>query len=221
MTGLNRLRGEAKFQAQLGSDPSFAAELWQPLTRSETWFVAPWIESLRTSRDVFVEGDLLGEYRLFLLRGGLDLGLQLGKYGEVRLGVTRGSGEAKRHKGPTSIPDLDFDYGGFRLRVFLDQMDDANFPQEGYWSVAELVSARQSLGSDTTYDRLEIGFGVATSHRKNSVLFYGRAFSALGSDLPPHDRFAVGGLFDLSGYSPQALGGQYGGSAGIGYFYLS
>ena len=41
MTGVNRLDGEVLFDAQLGEDPHFHAELFQPLSLTTEFFVAP------------------------------------------------------------------------------------------------------------------------------------------------------------------------------------
>jgi NTE family protein len=219
MTRLNRLRGELKLQTQLGESLLFSAEYYQPLVRSERWFLAPWVERTTETADLSLGGPTFAEYRVDQLRGGLDLGLGLGKYGEVRLGATGGAAKGKLRKGPDLVADRDVGWGGYLLRAVIDQFDDPNFPREGYLLEAEGFAAREDLGADDQYNRVWVSGGVSTSIGNHTILALAELDSAAGSALPFYDRFALGGLFELSGLPFGSLEGQYGGVGALLYSY--
>jgi NTE family protein len=219
MTRLNRRRGELKLEAQLGEDLLLAAKYYQPFDRAERWFVAPWIDHSTRSVDLAVSEDAFAEYRVDQLRGGIDLGLGLGKYGEVRLGATVGEARGKLRKGPDLIADRDVGWGGYQLRAVIDQFDDPNFPREGYLLALEAFAARESLGADDRYDRLTVLGGTSVSAGNHTLLALAELNTALGSELPFYDRFALGGLFELSGLRFDSIEGQYGGVGALIYSY--
>jgi NTE family protein len=219
LTGLNRLRGEGKVALQLGEDPAVFAELYQPLSRSAVPFIAPWLEStLDTKEAVFPDGRI-GTYRYRVARGGVDLGLALGRFGELRAGVLWGTGNGDRHRGPGELPaELEFTWGGYRLLLQIDQLDDPNFPQEGYWGNARMYLSRSGLGADDAYDRLELDVGGAISAGPSTGVLWASGGTALGTRLPVYDQLELGGLFNLSGTAEHSVRGQYGGMVGVAWF---
>ena len=223
MTKLNRLRGELKVQAQLGENPTASAELYQPLSLSQTWFFSAQVQQSTASMLLPAGDGLFAPYRVDAVNGGLDLGLQLGEYAELRLGLTRTIGRSRPRSG--SVPaesenalfEQDFDLGGLRFTAVVDQFDNMNFPRHGYFSYLGAFAARESLGSDSDYERL-VGFlGGAASRGRHTLLGLANFYSALGSDSPEIN--SLGGLFSLSGNPPDSITGRYGGSASLLYLY--
>jgi NTE family protein len=219
MTGLNRLRGEAKLALQLGEDLSFFSEYYQPLSLANTWFVSAWAQSSTSTVDAYVTGDVFARYRVDTLTGGLDLGLQLGKYGEVRLGLNRGLAKAELRKGPSLVPEIESEWSGYRLSAIIDQLDYPNFPRNGYLASLELLAARDSLGSDETYNSLIAGGVGAFSYGRHTTMSRIGVVSAMGSELPVAARYSLGGLFQLSGYPLGSISGQYGGLVSVIQYY--
>jgi len=207
MTRLNRLRGEAKFAVQFGSENILAAEFYQPLHSAGLFFVSPTLDVLQTSIDTSALGGSFAKFKVGLISGGLDLGLNLRRWGELRVGVVRGSGRARPRDGAPDVPDLDFDRSGPRVRLILDQLDDPNFPRSGWFALTELFSARESLGSDEGYDRLHVALFGAASAGRHTLLGSLEHGSALGTQLPVFEDFSLGGLFRLSGYPLDSLSG--------------
>jgi len=219
MTRLNRLGAEIRLAVQLGDDARVFGEAYQPLTAGGPFFVAGWGEYTRVFTDLFEDGERVAEYRVRSGAGGLDLGLALGRYGELRLGALRGRARGDRRIGAPELESVEADFGGFRFQAVIDQVDNPDIPRTGYFGTAELYASRESLGADDSYEKLSVlAFGARTRGRSSlsASLSYE---TALGGDLPFYERFQLGGLFNLSGYSPGELEGLYGGVASVRFHY--
>lgn len=223
MTKLNARRGEIKVRAEVGENPSVAAEVYQPLTRAQTWFVAVGGAESRSTVYSPVGQNLFAPYRAGLLSGAVDLGLQLDRFGVLRLGLTRGRfvsrirGDRRNPPSPDLPEEVDGDLGGIRFTAVFDQFDNMNFPREGYFAVVNYLDSRRSLGADQDYERLDAFLGGAASHGRHTLLGLVTVASALGTDSP--ETRTLGRLFALSGYRPEEVVGRYGGSAALVYLY--
>lgn len=218
MTRLNRWRGEAKFAAQIGEKPRAAAELYQPLGRDSLLFVSPWVEQVTRRDEGLVEPQSFASYRTDIVRGGIDLGLAMGRFGELRAGLTRGRGRAELQAGPAGLGDFEADWGGWRLAAAVDQVDNPRFPRRGYSLGATLEASRERLGADLDAERLQLFALGAASFGRHTVAGFTTLGSALGSALPFYDFFETGGLFQLSGLPFDSVRGRYGGTVTALYF---
>ncbi len=222
MTRLNRLRGELKLQAQLGENPAIRGELYQPLSRNQTWFTALTLRQATSTQLVPVGGGTSVPYRIDILDGVVDLGLQLSRYAELRLGVGRGAIATKARVDdmtePLSYPrETESNFGDIHLTAFVDQFDNMNFPRDGYFVFVDYRAYREDLGAEADSEHL-IGFaGLAGSKGRHSLLGLSNFYSALGTDSP--ETYNLGGLFKLSGYPIDSIAGQYGGNLTLLYLY--
>ena len=223
MTKINRARGELKVQAQLGENPGIRGEFYQPLSLQQTWFTAATI-ALETSTEFLpVGGGASVPYRIDIFHLGLDLGYQMGRYGELRLGLNRQSIAAgvRDSVDPGDSADYprttDFGIGGIHFTTVIDQFDNMNFPHDGYFGVIDYFYALEDLGSDAEYEHL-VGFlGGAVTRGRHTILGMSNVFSALGTDSPV--TYNLGGLFRLSGFPTDSITGQYGGNLSLLYLY--
>ncbi len=103
---INRLGAEWRIDMQVGQRARFFTEFYEPLDLSTRFFVAPQIEFSRTNIGVFENGRRTSEFRVSSTGTGLDLGRNLGNWGEFRIGFRRSSGRAVPRVGDASIPDL-------------------------------------------------------------------------------------------------------------------
>lgn len=217
MTQLNKRRGELKLQAQIGETPAVAGEFYQPFSHRETWFGAV-STRLETSSSYLYQGEgLYAPYRMDLASGSLNLGYQMGRFGEVRLGTTF-TGIVSELQGQDAPQEpLTFDANGLHGIAIFDQFDNMNFPRQGAFVFADYFDAREDWGSDVDYQHL-IGFlGLAARKGRHSVLSLSNFYSALGTDSP--EVYNLGGLFKLSGYPKDSVAGRYGGSSALLYLY--
>lgn len=77
-TGLNRLGAEWRNDVQLGTNPRFDSEFYQPLGFDARYFVAPRVKVEQNNFNGFSGVDTVARYRVSEFEGGLDLGRTLG-----------------------------------------------------------------------------------------------------------------------------------------------
>lgn len=218
-TRLDRIGGELKVAAQLGGVPAATAELYQPLHVSQIPFVSFGLGFSEQKRDIgTAEGPVL--YRFRLLRAAFDVGLALGRYGELRAGVrhdqTRG---LPFGEGSSAAPDSERVDAGRRAVLIFDQLDRVNFPRRGLLLSVDLYETMASLGADDDYRRLDVQSVAAASRGRHTIVGLLHGTSALGGELPPSERTGLGGLFNLSGFPTGRVSGSYGGVGSLLYLY--
>ncbi|HJQ97534.1 MAG TPA: patatin-like phospholipase family protein, partial [Candidatus Polarisedimenticolaceae bacterium] len=219
-TLLNRLGGEWRNDFQIGSVPLFRSELYQPVEFRGRFFVSPWIEILRQHPFLYDDaGNRFARYDVRSGTAGLDGGVQFGSAGEMRIGVTRSHVRAYADTGATGLPEYDLDAGGAHLQLRISTTDRPAIPTRGGEVTAGLDLSRQSLGAEADYDRATLGGALFFGAGRHTGFLIAQAASALGSTVPIYDEFALGGLFNLSGYAEGQFRGSYGGSAGAGYHF--
>ncbi|MEM6454346.1 MAG: patatin-like phospholipase family protein [Acidobacteriota bacterium] len=209
---LNALGAELKMLLTIGDSNAITTEFFQPLDYVGRWFVRPRFEVLE---DQFVDtvGDT-GRIDVETVSVGLDLGVHLGNYAELQVGVeyTDLTVESQR------TGAFDEALGGARFSFTFDQLDDVDFPRSGSLAVVDLFFAAEALGSSTDYERLEVDLLHAWSMGSHSLLGRARYGTVLGSGvLPVTDAFELGGFFNLSGYQQRALRGDALAFVSVGY----
>jgi NTE family protein len=213
---------EWRNQLQIGEEPRWLTEWYHPLNwtigLSNDWFVSTIGEARR--RDVVDydndTGDVLGRYSLRTLRLGVDLGQPWGELGELRLGlisiVRRSRPEiVSAARAGAALPVTLYETG-LRVRVVVDQLDYANFPQRGYRVTTEWFTGERRRGgaseAEQRITRFEASANVVRSWGRDTL----NAYALLqGSDqLSPDSlgRYALGGFHQLSGYRQGQLDGN-------------
>lgn len=218
-TSLNALGAEWRNELQAGQTRRLFSELYQPLWFGDRWFAAASVEHRDEMTDVYTDRRKIAEYGVESLIGGVDLGMQLGEYGEVRLGLRRRRAEARPQVGSTDLPTVDADAGGVRGRVIIDRLDNAGVPREGGYLTVEAFRSEPALGSDVQYERLSASWWRFDSHDRHTWFHSLAGGTRFGNDLPSYDEFLLGGLFSLSGYRRGELRGQHFAVARAGYLY--
>jgi NTE family protein len=212
MTWLNRLGGEWRTDVQFGRTNRISSEFYQPVTPSQTFFVVPSVSYERRTTDIFQANQRIARYEIREGRVALEAGVQVAKYGELRLGLQHVDPRTSLDTGPAFLEPPAGDsksYQEISLRGLVDQLDNLNFPRAGYAASFDLHSSLTALGSDAAFTRGEVtgtfvrSFGEHTFN--GSVKFGGR----LGGDrLPGSELFQWGGLLQQSGYPTGALLGE-------------
>ncbi|MCL4801129.1 MAG: patatin-like phospholipase family protein [Burkholderiales bacterium] len=208
-TWLNRLGGEFRADAQVGRTNRLAAEFYQPLVPSRYLFVAPRLEVERSPIDLFVGQQRVARYDVQYARAGLDLGTQLTRYGEIRVGVLGGTVDAELDTGPSIIaPRNDVRQGAYTARFKFDQLDSLDFPRSGVGATAHLFSSQSHLGADDAYTKWEADVLGAYSIGNHTLQLGVKAGGALSGELPTYDQFSLGGFQQLSGFKTFQLYGS-------------
>ena len=206
MRDLNSWGAYLNLQAEVGASPRLAAELYQPLGEGSPFFVAP--EFVLSRRDLYLRengaGDIIAEYERKVAYGGLKGGLSLGEYGEWYVGWRRGSGRLDRHIGDGQIPNFDYEIGEFVSRLAIDQLDNPDFPTEGFRMGLFGTVSRDGVGASSDFEQGRISGGVPLTVDSTTVLLSGE-FASSSENLSPERSYSLGGFFDISGFAQDSL----------------
>ena len=223
-TRINALGAEWKTDLQLGSDLVAQSGFFQPLSFKSGWFIEPSVRYQRRLLPLFDEGVRIAEIDVHHTFLRFDLGYLFGRYGEARLGIERSTIDARRESGdvPEDLePFLDRSIarGGLAFSAVVDLLDNAKLPKHGGIATLTAFSALESLGAEEEYTRVELETARYWTRGRHSV--FGNLNGGVSPDsvLPIYDRFALGGLFSLSGFEPGELAGDNYGLLRAGYYY--
>jgi NTE family protein len=206
-----RARREWRTDVQMGQVGFLTTEWYQPLGTRNGMFIAPSATIVRRNIDIYQDSDRIARYDLSSSYGSLDIGRAFTRYGEIRVGVRFGRSKATLDTGPpelepspSSIPRA-----AITFRAVLDQLDNANFPREGFAGSLDLLSSSTALGARDNYTRWDLNAIAAKSWGRHTVMAGGRFAGALSGDtLPAYDLVQWGGFLQQSGLPAGALLGQ-------------
>lgn len=217
-TGLNPSGGEWRTDLRLGSDPLLATELYQPFGRQSRFFVAPHVDMRQSGFNVF-EGDAaIGRLRLSEGVAGLDFGMEIGDWGEARVGAFRGKGRANVKIGDSAIPDLSFNTGGTFARLRVDSLDHAHFPSSGIRADLRWVRSLTGFGADHNVDTFESELQGTWSLGRNRMQLGLAYATTLNGAAQVQDYFPLGGFLRMSGLERGAISGPHAGLARLVYY---
>jgi len=223
VTDVNRYGAEWQTDLQVGANPLFRTEFYQPIGYGSNWFVVPRLYIERQNLDIFEGGRRLATYRVRESAAEFDFGREFGSWGELRGGIIAGEGNRNLLVGdpddPTLPPRDRFDRGEFMARFSVDLLDDAFFPRDGELLTLQWNAPRESLGAETNADRLSLDWTHARSFGRNTlVLSAAGGAHVSGPTDQVQDFYTLGGLFNLSGLAPDEISGpQFGIVRGIYY----
>jgi len=216
---LNSLGAEWRNEIEFGSRQNVLSEYYQPLDAAGIWFLAPAVEYRSKTEAVYDDDARVADYDVQTLEGRLDFGLQLRRYAELRAGPVWGTGKATVETGATNLPTFDEDYAGWKIGLIVDRQDRTLFAREGYYFETKGLFARDDLGGDADFDKVEGVFRKMQSLGDHTVTLGLHAGSSLDSDLPGYAQFKLGGPFGFAGLAEGQFRGSYLGVASVGYGY--
>jgi NTE family protein len=221
MTGLNALGAEWRNDLQVGTEPRIESEFYQPLSFDSRYFVAPRLKLEQTNINTFAADSSIARYRVSDAQFGFDLGRELGRWGEFRIGAFRGGGEARVKVGDPSLPNFDFEEGGVFTRFSVDTLDDAQIPKEGSRANIEWLLSRPGLGADSRFESVVATIDKVWSWGPNSrnTLQFGIEYATtIESDNRLQDFFPLGGFLRLSGLERGEISGPHAGLTRLMYY---
>lgn len=218
VTELNELGGEWLSDIQIGDNPRFVSEFYQPLAFTHRYFVAPRVRFESRNLEVRDEAERASIYRVRESEAGFDVGRELGDWGEWRLGVLRGQASSRVRIGDPTLINENTNNGGYFARFSYDQLDNRFFPRHGEQFDMQWTGQRDNVGADRNSDRVSAGLLVARSRGRNTVIASANAGSVLNSQSFPQDYFTLGGFLNLSGLRPGELSGPHFGIGRMMYY---
>lgn len=208
INGINRLGAEWLTRAQIGDQQELYSEFYQPLDVGSRYFVAPYLSLGSQNIEATLDNDPVAEYRLERYGFGLNLGRQIGTYGEVRLGVGKAWGEAEVRIGDQDLPKVSFNEGFYELKYSFDTLDNVYFPHSGEDIGLTLRKYDRSLDSDSDYRQWQFNIDKALSYGPNTWVFGGRYGRTLDDTEVVTSSFVLGGARQLSGFRQDSVSGQ-------------
>jgi NTE family protein len=209
---LNDLGAELLTDVQIGSDPRAFSEFYQPLDPQRTWFVAPSARIEVRDLPIYVRNIEVADFRDREAEADLDVGRNLGSWGEIRTGLHRTNGLTRSRYGDPALVEQQYNKGEYFFKFSYDQLDNVHFPRGGETFTFQWDADRTNLGSDVARDRVTADWLVARSLGRNTLLWWTSAGTTLDGNvkrtaLP--EFYSLGGFFNLSGLAPQSLIGPH------------
>ncbi|MEQ9561934.1 MAG: patatin-like phospholipase family protein, partial [Woeseiaceae bacterium] len=216
--GLNKLGAEWRPDGQLGTEPYLKSEFYQPLSFDSRYFVAPRLLVEQTNFNAFVGQNSVAQYRVSESGVALDIGRELGLWGEFRVGALTGKGSAKVKVGDPGLPESSFDVGGFFASFNVDTRDNAQIPLQGWQVQMDFTVSESELGADSEYELLQTDFTRIWTHGRHTVNA-GLSFNtSFGSDTLVQNFFPLGGFLNLSGLAQGEISGPHAGIARLVFY---
>ena len=211
-TWMNSYGAEWLFGAQIGSAQSIATEFYQPLDLRHAFYLRPYGSTSLRKTPLYVGGDRLAVYRVQENKGGIDVGANLGAFGQASVGWVEKRLGAVLDTGPDFLLNLTERLGGPTATLGIDTYDQPFFPTRGVRLEATHFDAqrvRLATGQGS-YARTEARLGGAVSLGRWTFVGGLEGGTATKGALPLSDAFTLGGPRRLSGFATdQLLGGGY------------
>lgn len=209
-TWLNRYGGEWLLGGQIGSEQFLTTEFYQPLDYSHRWFLKPFTSISSRVIGLYNDGDRLAEYNVRDLRAGIEGGVNLGIFGQARLGWRERRTKFSRDTGSPLFGDATESTGGLTGVLAIDTEDQAFFPTRGYRGNIDYFDAFRVSGDQPKYGRLQGNLEGVFSIGDFTVVGEIDGGRTTKGVLPISDLFALGGPRRLSGFAnDQFLGEEY------------
>lgn len=213
---LSRLGAEWRTDLRFGEDQLLRSELYLPVSLGR-FFFAPRLEVRREDVPISAQGDVAALFRRTSYSGALDVGQEIGEWGEARLGIERESGDLQSRVVSTQRIEEEFDDTRLYLRLLADTFDSVAFPRRGARGFLELSRSLTGLGADTDAEVASGSLMLAGSHGRHT-LYGGLAGGSTLSSGPPPELFSLGGFLNLSGTVPESLYGRHFALARLVYY---
>ncbi len=214
-TAINSRAGEWRSEVRIGESPRFFTEFYQPLDYAMRYFVAASAQyRVNNINDYNAEGDINKQYRVAALQGELDVGRELGTWGEIRMGLRREHGTVKILIGDHSFTEDPYDRASVFVSMAYSKLDNYVFPLKGTDASVVWEHNLKKLGSDISVQALGVKWMTALTWGKYTFLPAIDIRTTLDNDdLEVQDTFPLGGFLRLSGFSTDEIYGRHTGLA--------
>ncbi|MCD4653253.1 patatin-like phospholipase family protein [bacterium] len=217
-TRINKLGAEWRTDVQVGREGLLKSEFYQPLAYKTNYFVSMTGIYHRYYANFFEDQQKTGDYRVYQYSAQTDFGLELGKYGEIRLGGFIDRIEARLDTGKELVERQKFDLWGVTGKVTIDQTNNPKFPTQGYYFSVEYTVCRDIRLDEDYFQRIQADYDCYYKCGRNVFFANISAGTKLGYDLPFHLKYSLGGPFSLTGYEKGEIMGQHMTLLRTGYF---
>lgn len=216
---LNSAGGELQLEMEVGTRRALRAEWWQPLHPGGAVFT--YASALGSMERTFVyqARQLAATYDVDQVYADAGCGLNLGSYGEARLGARLGKAHADFAGGTEASNSTVDTVAKLRASLVLDRRDRAIFTRNGWWCAVHDDFGLGDWFGDTPTHQLSLGGAGYFSHAAHIFGLSLEGGTSFGDTLPLYDEFAIGGVTSLLGFYPGELRGDRYAVGHVSYFY--
>jgi NTE family protein len=216
---LNNAGGELLLDVEVGTRRALRGEWWQPLHPGGKVF--SYVSALGSLDRTFVyqAKNLAATYDVDEAYADAGCGLNLGSYGEARLGARFGKAQADFTGGSDATNTTADTVAKLRASLTLDRRDRAIFTRSGWWFAVHDDFGLGDWFGDTPANTLTLGGAGWVSHAAHTFGLSLEGGTGFGDTLPLYDQFAIGGVTSLVGFYPGELRGDRYAVGRLSYFY--
>ena len=207
MFGLNSLGAEWKSDFEIGRYELAYTEFYQPLDEMQRYYIRPSIRYEGVT-DI-IPLDPIGNQEITSTRAGgsFAFGAHITTDYEFEIGISK-------YQDYLSVPVVgianDYDAVPIYALINIDNLDNVNFPKQGVKSELKWTKEMSEFGSDYGYEQVYFDLEVPFTFYSNNITMFVKAGYTYDDDdaLRLAGTFALGGLFNLSGYAPYYFNGD-------------
>lgn len=197
---LNSRGGEWQNELQLGYESKLETRFYQPMDVAQKWFIEPRLGVNQVLDDVYVGGDRLAKYIYRDWGVSTDVGRNMGKYTQARLGYGYLDRTYKRDTGPSILPEGTHHDAGVTFNLTHDSRDKRFSATKGIAASMEYTISDDSLGGDRNWQRGEAALAAVLPVGKNLIWTTLAGGTDFNSHLPFDRMFTIGGPSSFPGF---------------------
>ncbi|HSP90275.1 MAG TPA: patatin-like phospholipase family protein, partial [Vicinamibacterales bacterium] len=219
---------ELRIDGTVGSDPSLGIEWYQPLGRTPLFF-APFGGLARRTYNFIEDESVVARYDQNLLRAGVKLGVNLGAFSDIRLGVYIGRLDANVKVGDPGLPSLTGKESAADLVWRYNGQDSPAIPSRGMATSARVLylfdgpvidPPLQTARSSVKLSQLDtVGTSFHTVGSDNRVFVGWGLGTSFKNEPLPVNQFNMGQPFRLGAYDLGELRGDHYYLGTVGYLH--
>jgi NTE family protein len=202
---VNNRGGQWRNNLQVGYESLLSTSLYQPLDVAQRFFVEPALIASRSAEDLYSDGDRVATYRFVDYGGRFDLGWNLSRAAQLRVGYLGTERRAKVQTGFAQLPEANVTDAGLTVTARYDSRNAASFATRGISTAVEYQKMDESIGSDRDWERIEAGFRTALPIGRNLMWISLAGGADLDDNLPGDRAFSLGGPRTLPAYQHDEL----------------
>ena len=211
---------ELRLDATVGADPGVAAALYRPIWRA--LFVVPYAGVSNRTFNVISDDAITARYSQTLSAIGGDVGVNLGRDSDLRLGAATGQLDARVKIGDPGLPAVDGKQTQGHLTWRVDTQDSATIPSQGtlgYVTFNYIFDGPEPTVEDAAFTTTRSSVGVPQlageanrfwrKGERTRLFVLGGAGTSFGHQPLLVDQFPLGRPMHLGAYSVGEVRGDH------------
>jgi NTE family protein len=167
---------------------------------AQKWFVEPRLGMKQVLDDIYVGGDRVAKYIYRDWGASAEVGSNLGKYTQTRLGYAYVDRTYKRDTGPSVLPEGTHHDAGLTFNLIHDGRDKRFSATKGLAASLEYTLADDSLGGNRNWQRGEAALAAVIPVGRNLIWTTLAGGTDFNSGLPFDRMFTIGGPSSFPGF---------------------